>query len=98
MNGRLGAIATILVTAAVNIANLYGYNVDADAAVKVVLTVGSAISIVWSWWRNNDLTEEAFIGTGLTRALKAKKRHGETFEAEPDNDPEKPETKERSKR
>lgn len=97
MNGRLGAVVTILVTAAVNIANLYGYNIDADAAVKAALTVGSAVSIVWSWWRNNDLTEEAFIGTGLTRALKAKKKHSETFEAEPDNDPEKSEAKERSK-
>lgn len=74
MTGKTGAIITIVVTAIVNIINLYGYSIDADTVVKTVLSVASAVTILWSWWRNNDMTEAAFLGTGYTRMLKAKKK------------------------
>lgn len=87
MTGRIGAIITIVVTAIVNIINLYGYSIDVDTVVKTVLSVASAATILWSWWRNNDMTEAAFLGTGYTRMLKAKKkavRNGENvFEEDP---------------
>jgi len=56
---RIKAIATIIVTAAVNIANVMGYAMDADTWLNAVLSVLSAISIVWSWWKNQNITDEA---------------------------------------
>ena len=56
---RVKAIATIVVTAVVNIANVMGYAMDADVWLNAVLSVLSAISIVWSWWKNQNITDEA---------------------------------------
>ena len=56
---RIKAIAAIIVTAAVNIANVYGYAVDADPIVNAVLSVLSAAAIAWSWWKNQNVTDEA---------------------------------------
>jgi uncharacterized membrane protein YqjE len=56
---RIKAIATIVVTAVVNIANVMGYAMDADVWLNAVLSVLSAISIVWSWWKNQNITDEA---------------------------------------
>jgi len=59
MDERTKAIATIIVTAAVNVANVCGYALDADAWVNVVLSVLSAVSIAYSWWKNQNVTPEA---------------------------------------
>lgn len=59
MNERVKAIITIVITAALNIANLYGFAVDAGAVVNAVLTVLSFIGIAWSWWKNQNVTQEA---------------------------------------
>ena len=53
---RVKAIATIVVTAIVNIANVLGYAWDADAAVNAVLSVLSAVTIAYSWWKNQNVT------------------------------------------
>lgn len=59
MNERVKAIITIVITAVLNIANLYGFAVDAGAVVNAVLTVLSFICIAWSWWKNQNVTQEA---------------------------------------
>ena len=57
-----------------------------DAIYKIVLTIVTAV--VWGYashYKNNDFTEEACEGTGLTRLLKAEKQAGvytETMEME----------------
>ena len=56
---RIKAIATIVVTAIVNIANLYGYSVDAEPIVTCILTMLSAATILYSWWKNQNVTENA---------------------------------------
>ena len=48
-----------------------------DAIYKIVLTIVTAF--VWGYashYKNNDFTEEACEGTGLTRLLKAEKKAG----------------------
>ena len=48
-----------------------------DAIYKIVLTIVTAV--VWGYashYKNNDYTEEACEGTGLTRLLKAEKQAG----------------------
>ena len=59
MSERTKAIITIVITAVLNIANLYGFAVDAGAVVNAVLTVLSFICIAWSWWKNQNVTTQA---------------------------------------
>lgn len=59
MDEKVKAILTIVVTAAVNVANVLGYAQDADAWVNVVLSIASAVCIVYSWWFNQNVTPEA---------------------------------------
>ena len=71
---RIKAIATIIVTAAVNIANVCGYAMDAEVWVNAVLSVLSAISIIWSWWFNQNVTSEAQEAQKVLRMLKTEKK------------------------
>ena len=59
MSERPKAILTIILVAIVNIINLYGYAVDAGAVVNAVFTILSFIGILWSWWKNQNVTESA---------------------------------------
>lgn len=59
MDEKVKAILTIVVTAAVNIANVYGYAVDAEAWVNVALSVASAVTVAYAWWKNQNVTPEA---------------------------------------
>lgn len=72
MDERAKAIITIVVTAAVNIANVYGFAADADQWVNVVLSIASAICIAWSWWKNQNVTPEAQKAQIYLNELKAK--------------------------
>lgn len=70
MDERVKAIVTIVVTAAVNIANIYGYAVDAEAWINVILTIISFASIAWSWWFNQNVTEAAQMAQKYLKHLK----------------------------
>ena len=68
---KIKAIATIIVTAAVNVANVCGYAFDADAWVNVVLSIISAITVGYAWWKNNNVTPEAQQAQKVLDELKA---------------------------
>ena len=70
---RLKAILTIIVTAVVNILNVYGYAVDADMWVNVALSIVSAITIIYAWWKNQNVTEQAQAAQLFLNDLKARK-------------------------
>ena len=74
MSERTKAIITIVVTAVLNIANLYGFAVDAGAVVNAVLTVLSFICIAWSWWKNQNVTQEAQTAQVYLNKLKLEKK------------------------
>lgn len=74
MSERAKAIITIVITAAINIANLYGFAVDAGAVVNAVLTVLSFICIAWSWWKNQNVTTEAQTAQIYLNKLKLEKK------------------------
>lgn len=67
---RIKAIVTIVVVAAVNIANVFGYALDADAWINVVLSILAAGGIFWSWWKNQNVTSQAAQAQVLLDALK----------------------------
>lgn len=75
---RIQAIITIVVTAIVNIANLYGYSVDAGAVVNAVLTILAFISWIWCWWKNQNVTVEAVKSQHVLDILKGKNVKEET--------------------
>lgn len=54
----------------------YFADVNTDTIYKVVSTIFMVVSWLASHYYNNDFTEEACEGTGLTRYLKALKKDG----------------------
>lgn len=75
---RIQAIITIVVTAIVNIANLYGYSGDAGAVVNAVLTILAFISWIWCWWKNQNVTVEAVKSQHVLDILKGENVKEET--------------------
>ncbi|MBR3158460.1 MAG: hypothetical protein IKF14_05070 [Atopobiaceae bacterium] len=71
---RIKAILTIIVTAAVNVANILGYALDMDAVLNCVLTIFSFICIMYSWWFNQNVTDEAQQAQLVLNELKAAKK------------------------
>ena len=71
---RVKAIVTIVVTAAVNVANVCGYALDADLWVNAVLSVVSAACIAYSWWKNQNVTDEAIQAQDYLDGLKAERK------------------------
>ena len=71
---RAKAIITIIVTAVATIAAMYGYAIDAEAWISVALSIVSAVCILWSWWKNQNITDEAIIAQGYLDQLKAERR------------------------
>lgn len=71
---RVKAVVTIIVTAVVNVANVYGWAVDADAWVSAALSVASAACIAWSWWKNQNVTGEAQRAQAVLDHLKAERK------------------------
>lgn len=67
---RAKAIATIVVTAIVNVLNVIGYAVDAEVWLNAVLSIVSVGCIVWAWWRNNNVTVAAMVGDAVTSDIK----------------------------
>lgn len=71
---RAKAIITIIVTAIVNIINLYGYAVDAGAVVNAIGTLVSFACIMWSWWKNQNITYAAQQGQLVVDQIKNEQR------------------------
>ena len=69
---RAKAIVTIIVVAAINIANVGGYAMDADPIVNAITSVFAAISILYAWWKNQNITIPAMKGQKLIDVLKSK--------------------------
>ena len=74
---RIKAIATIVITAAVNVANACGYALDAEPWLNAALSVISVVAIVYSWWKNNNITPEAIQGQLVIDTLKAERKAAE---------------------
>ena len=71
---RIKAVVVIVVTAIVNILNVYGYAVDMDTTLNAVLSVFSAVTIIYSWWFNQNVTDAAQEGQRVVDAIKSIKR------------------------
>ena len=65
------AIATVINSGAIASGVAEFENPTVDAAYKILSFAATAVILFVNTYYNNDYTEEACIGTGLTRALKA---------------------------
>lgn len=68
---RIKAIITIVITAAVNIANVYGYAIDAEPLITGALSILSVIMIIYSWWKNQNVTDAAVEGQKVIDSIKS---------------------------
>ena len=73
---RIKAIITLVVVFVANILNLYGFQVDADAMVQTVLMVFAAVTTVYAWWKNNNITKEAVAAQGFLDNKKEERNNG----------------------
>lgn len=67
------AVATCLNTALMATDLAQFHNATLDLAYRIVSVILNFIIVACVTWFNNDYTEEACIGTGITRQLKAEK-------------------------
>lgn len=67
---RAKAVVTIVIVAVVNVANVLGYALDADVWLNAALSILSAASIIYAWWKNQNVTPEAAQAQVLLDILK----------------------------
>lgn len=70
---RIKAIITLVVVCIANILNIYGIQIDADAIVQFVLMMIAAVTTVYAWWKNNNITKEAVAAQDFLKRLKESK-------------------------
>jgi len=49
---------------------LYGVSVDADALFVLAMIVVALVAYIWSWWKNNNVTEAATKAQEVLSELK----------------------------
>lgn len=79
---RIKAVVTIVLTAVFNIANIYGYSVNAEWWINAVLTVISFGCIGYAWYKNQNITTPAMLAQAVLNMLKEKAREPEVDEDE----------------
>lgn len=79
------AICTLFVTVIVNVANALGFALDFDMWLQLALSVAALASVIWTWWKNQNLTEAAQEAQGYLNLLKQGK---DDFSAPEDWEPE----------
>lgn len=68
---RLVAIVRLIVPLVVAVANMAGYALDAGLVANIAMTVATIAAFIWTWWKNNNVTEAAQIAQEYLDALKA---------------------------
>jgi hypothetical protein len=68
------AIVTLIIVCIANICNVLGFAFDADPWINVCLSVISAASIMYSWWKNQNVTREAIQAQALLNLLKMQRK------------------------
>ena len=73
MDDRTLAVARLLVALIVDIAAVYGYSlpVGEELLYSIAALLVMAVTHIWVWWKNNNVTEEAGKAQVLLHALKA---------------------------
>jgi hypothetical protein len=70
------AVATVINSGAIATGIAEFENPTVNLIYKILSFCATAVILFINTWYNNDYTEEACIGTGVTRQLKAEKKDG----------------------
>ena len=73
---RLVAVVRLACALAATAAAGFGVALDADALVTVFLTVIACASCIWSWWKNNNVTQAAQDAQAYLEAIRLGAVHG----------------------
>ena len=71
---RIKALVTAIVVFASTVANIYGFTVDVDAWVNVILCIINFVAIASGYWFNQNWTSEAQQAQAWLDHLKAEKK------------------------
>ena len=53
------AFARLIVTLVVGVAATFGWTLDAELWINIVLSILSVALFIWTWWKNNNITAAA---------------------------------------
>ena len=70
---RVKSAGTLVIVAIVNVLNVYGYAADAGPWLNLFGSILAAASIVYAWWKNQNISLEAVAGQGVLNMLKSGK-------------------------
>lgn len=74
MNAQsIKAIVTLLIVCVVNVANVAGFALDYDLWFNVTFSVFSVVSVVYAWWKNQNITKAAQLAQEYLDDLKREK-------------------------
>lgn len=68
------AIARLIVTIAVAIATTFGWSLDGDLLLNILLSAIALALFAWTWWKNNNVTAAAQQAQGVLDAIKRDER------------------------
>jgi hypothetical protein len=66
------AIVALVVTAAVNVANVCGFALDYGMLYNTVLSIASVVCVGYVWWKNQNVTAAAQQAQEYLKELKSK--------------------------
>ena len=69
------AIVTLVVTVALNVANVLGFALDFDLWYTLLFSIASLAVVAWSWWKNQNVTQAAQEAQKYLDELKANAKH-----------------------
>lgn len=69
---RIIAIVRLAVMLAANIAAGFGLAIDSDSLATIAACAVALVAGIWSWWKNNNVTEGAQLAQDYLDGIKAK--------------------------
>ena len=78
---RFLAVVRLLCTIAAGVAALFGVALDAGVLVEGAACVLALVCLLWSWWKNNNLTQAAIDAQEVLEAARGGSCGGDDGEA-----------------
>ena len=74
------AIVRLIVTIGVSVGATFGWVLDADLLFNILVSVAALVVLVYTWWKNNNLTQAAQESQKVLNEIKKAKRDGDDIE------------------
>lgn len=66
------AIIRLIVTAVGMIATTFSWTVDTNFIFNILVSIAAEVLLIWTWWKNNNVTEAAQQAQEMLNEIKAK--------------------------